>query len=80
MITNLKELCQQLLIEIEGKEPEQIKAEAATSGTRLNTLRRITRRYHRAADAAKGLGFIGVGTVSFAEIRMVEFQRRANIG
>jgi hypothetical protein len=40
-------------------------------------LSRCTRLYFRSQKAAEKFGFIGVGCITFAEARMVEFQRRA---
>jgi len=41
------------------------------------TLGRCLRLYFRSQEAAKKFGFIGVGCITFAEARLVEFQRRA---
>ena len=40
-------------------------------------LGRCFRLYFRSQKAAEKFGFIGVGCITFAEARMVEFQRRA---
>jgi hypothetical protein len=40
-------------------------------------LSKCLKRYFAAQEASKAFGFVGVGCITFAEARLVEFQRRA---
>lgn len=39
-------------------------------------LMRLYNRYFNAKHAAKGFGYVGVGCITFAEARLVQFQER----
>jgi len=62
---------------IRGMSPDDCKALAEVSGTRLNLIVRRIRRYNDAQANAPRFGLIGVGAISFAENRVATFNRRA---
>lgn len=76
MIKNFDELCKAMYNVIENKTPETLKAEDKISGSEVNMIGRIARRYNKACAVAGDFGYIGVGKIAFAENRMREFQRR----
>lgn len=71
-----RELCEALIKSIEGKSSEQILAERERRGSEVRFISKLVNTYHRAERNAAKFGFIGVGAISFAQSRMIEFQRR----
>ena len=58
------------------KTADAVKAELENRNSMLYAMSRILRRYDRAYKAAGNFGWIGVGCITFAEARMVQFQER----
>lgn len=55
---------------------EKLKVDAQTKGTKINTICRFLKIYNRAEDTAEKFGFIGVGCITFAQLRLQTAQRR----
>lgn len=58
---------------INGISLDEVKRQRDTKRSRLNMLFRAHERYLAAHDAAEKFGFIGVGCITFAEVRLAKF-------
>lgn len=79
MIKDFNDLCKAINEVIKDKTPAQIETEMADKSSRAYFVSRLMRRYTDAEEESKKFGFIGVGCISFAQARLVEFQRRLGV-
>lgn len=68
-------LARRIATALDGKTPEQIKAEMEINGSRLNLLSRQLKVYHKAVENAPE-PLVGVGCITFADQRVAVFNRR----
>jgi len=78
--TSHSDLVSAIVSAMDGLSADTIKAHIADKRTTLAYLMRCMRRYDSAkAYCERYTDLIGVGAISFAQGRLVEFQRRANL-
>lgn len=77
MIRTLDQLTAAMFAQMGTDTPATLAARVKDKADPLAYLARLVRTYFRAQHAAPALGLVGVGCISFAEARLVSFQRRA---
>lgn len=75
-LNNHEQLYQAIFAQIVDMTPDEVRHIFADRRTVLYTLSRMIRRYHLAREAGYKFGLVGVGCISFANARMVNFQQR----
>lgn len=66
MLRNIDQVCRAI----------QAAHEAGNIEAHKRFLGALTKRYFTAMESAKSFGYIGVGCITFAENRLMEYQRR----
>jgi len=61
---------------LEGKDERQIEKDMTDRSSTLFMLSRLFNRYSTAKEESRKFGYIGVGSISFAENRLIKFQER----
>ncbi len=77
-VSNFGELCRVMYDLTKEKDVSEIKTAMADKTTETYFVSRLMRVYMGAQSRAANFGYIGVGAISFAEARLIDFQRRAN--
>jgi hypothetical protein len=79
MIESAEHLHHALSLAAEGMTPQEIARAAQDKQSPIRVLGAMYRRYWRATDAARKFGHTGVHRFTFAERRLMTFQRRAGL-
>lgn len=75
-LRSMSEIGARLSVLLDGMTPDDVKRQVGQSGSDINLMSRMIRVYNRAYNIAPKFDFIGVGCISFAESRLLTFQRR----
>jgi len=70
------ELCRMLNYFLAGMSIETVQREMKKSDSALRYMRALFSRYNRAQRNAGNFSLIGVGAISFAQVRLQKFQER----
>jgi hypothetical protein len=73
----LMDTCRAVVAQTEGMTADEIAARMNSKRDALHMLRRLFKRAFAIEAAARDLGLIGVGVISFRDNRLAEYQRRA---